>query len=84
MTQKAPDHSDLMFAIGQMHSDIKTALRNTEDLKVETAKKLSGHEARIDSLEETRTRAWGYISGVSAAVFALGSLIKDKIIGTIS
>ncbi len=81
MTQKAPDHSDLMFAIGQMHSDIKTALRNTEDLKIETAKKLTEHNTRIASLENTRSRAWGYVSGMSAAVFALGSLIKDKMFG---
>ena len=78
MTVKTTDHSELMFALGAMHSDIKAARSDIEELKTSTQTRLERHSTRINSLEITRTRMWAYAAGLSAGVFSVGTFIKDK------
>jgi hypothetical protein len=74
-----PDHAELMFALGAMHSDIKTAMGDIEELKNHTQDRLNGHSKRLGSLETTRTKMWAYAAGVSAGVFTVGTFIRDKL-----
>lgn len=79
MTERQPDHAAIMFALGQMHSDIKTAMGDIEELKDRTTDRLNSHSSRISSLEKTRTRAFAYMAGLSAGIFTIGTALKDKI-----
>jgi hypothetical protein len=73
---REPDHAEIMYALGALHSDLKHV---AEDVR--TMKKVQGVNAqRITSLETSRTRLWAYASGLSVGVFALGSFLKDKLL----
>jgi hypothetical protein len=73
-----PDHSELLFALGAMHSDIKHVMEDVAALKIEGAARMDGHSRRIGSLETTRVRLVAYAAGLSAGIFTVGSVIKDK------
>lgn len=73
-----PDHSELLFALGAMHSDIKNIKEDVTELKVGATTRMDGHSRRIGSLENTRTRMWAYAAGLSAGIFTVGTFLKDK------
>ena len=79
---RQPEHSEIMFALGAMHSDLKNMVGDVEELKDRMHDRLNGHSDRIGSLETTRTKMWAYAAGVSAGIFTIGTFLKDKVLST--
>jgi hypothetical protein len=79
-TKSQPDHSEIMFALGAMHSDVKSLKEDVAELKAGSTARMDGHSRRIGSLETTRVRLVGYAAGMSAGIFTVGTFLKDKIL----
>ncbi len=75
---KQPDHSEIMFALGALHSDVKNLVSDVGELKVGSTSRMDGHSRRIGSLETSRTRLVSYAAGMSAGVFTLGTWITKQ------
>ena len=79
---RQPEHSEIMFALGAMHSDLKHVMEDVTEMKDRHTDRLNGHSTRIGSLETTRTKMWAYAAGVSAGIFTIGTFLKDKVLST--
>lgn len=81
-TQAPKEHTELMFALGAMHSDLKNVMKDVANLTAGTTSRMDGHSRRIGSLENTRMRLVAYAAGLSAGIFTIGSFLRDKLFTT--
>lgn len=76
--QRIPGNDELMFALGQMHSDVKATSQGIADLRNSVDVRLNEHSKRMGRVEKTQTRIVAYAAGLSAGVFLIGTALKDK------
>lgn len=60
--------------------EINNKVGNLHKIMTRIEGRLDAHDERIQSLEDTRTRGYGVIAGVSLSAGAVGAFVWEKIL----